>query len=117
MPATINIGLAVHGGGAVNPDRALALIHSVGGVRPKARAVHLSDTEPTLVVETDRPMFPLAASEVARHLRQDAIAQHDGRDGQLYGPNAGAWGTFDPTLFLTLDGRRLAQPVEQRIAA
>jgi hypothetical protein len=115
----INIGLAVNGGPCVDCDRALNLLWTLGGVRVCNKALLWSDTEPTLVVETDKPLYPLAALEIAKALRQDAIAQFDGREGQLYGPNALAWGPFDPGQFLTLSGRRLdGQPTNRlRLAA
>lgn len=109
MPATVNIGLAVNDGSTIKPTHALAALRAVGGVRALIGRVFCSDTEPTLVAEIDRPLNAAAAYEVARYLRQDAIAQWDGREGDLYGPNAAAWGDFNPAFFLTLDGRRLAQ--------
>jgi hypothetical protein len=55
----------------------------------------------------DHPLNATAAYETARFLHQDAIAQFDGDEGQLYGPSADAWGPFDPGQFLTLEGQRL----------
>ena len=111
MSNTVNIGLAVNGCPPLSPDHALAVLRTVGGVAPLRAAVRQSDTEPTLVVETRSPLHASAAFEVARRLRQDAIAQWDGREGFLYGPAAAAWGDFDPAFFVTLDGSRLSQPL------
>lgn len=111
MTATVNIGLAVNGGGSVTPDHALAVLRTVGGVRPLRAAVRQSDSEPTLVAEIDRPLYAAAAFAVADALHQDAIAQFDGRSGDLFGPNAAAWGRFNPTFFLNLDGSRLDAPL------
>ena len=114
--ATLNIGLAVNGGGSIAPEQALAAIRVIGGEHPVRWAVKHSDTEPTLIAETRRPLNTAAAYEVAKFLKQDAIAQWDGRDGELVGPNAAAWGTFNPAFFLTLDGSRLAG-ADLRLAA
>lgn len=114
MTATVNIGLAVRGGGHVSPSHALATLKTVGGARPLRATVQQSDSEPTLVVEIDRPLYAASAFAVADALQQDAIAQFDGRSGDLYGPNASAWGHFDPALFVTLDGHRLDAPLNAR---
>lgn len=105
--ATINIGLARRGGALLRVEQALAALRTIGGIVPDRWAVRPSDTEPTLVAETRRPLYASAAYEVAKALGQDAIAQWDGAEGQLYGPNAQAWGLFNPAFFLTLDGSRL----------
>ncbi len=33
----------------------------------------------------------------------EAIAQHDGHQGELYGPMADAWRPFNPEYFLTFN--------------
>jgi hypothetical protein len=111
MTSLINIGLACHNGGKVNPEHALAVLRTVGGVSPLRSAVRVSDTEPTLVVEARGAPTATAAYEVSKRLHQDAIAVFDGREGHLYGPNAAAWGDFNPAFFVNLDGSRLAQPL------
>jgi hypothetical protein len=111
MPATVNIGLAVKDGSRLSSEHALAVLRTVGGVAPLRSSVRVSSTEPTLVAELRSPLHASAAYEVARRLKQDAIAQWDGRDGHLYGPNAAAWGPFDPAFFVNLDGSRLAAPL------
>lgn len=108
MSTLINIGLASRDG-PIPARVALATLSVIGGVAPLHAAVRQSDTEPTLVAELRHPLNASAAYEVARRLNQDAIAQFDGREGYLYGPNAAAWGPFDPAFFLTLDGGRLEQ--------
>jgi hypothetical protein len=108
MTALLNIGLAVHNGSSLKPEHALAALRAVGGAQVIAARVHCSATEPTLVAEVRRPLNAAAAYETARFLQQDAIAQFDGSEGQLYGPNSEAWGRFDPSRFVTLEGRRLA---------
>lgn len=111
MTTLVNIGLHANGGGKVRPSEALAALRAVGGAQPIRAEIQHSDTEPTLVVEIARPLYASSAFAVADALRQDAIAQWDGRDGQLYGPNASAWGAFNPAFFLNLDGSRLAPPL------
>jgi hypothetical protein len=106
MTALVNIGLASRHG-SIRPAHALAALRAIGGAQVIAARVHQSATEPTLVAEVRRPINAAAAYETARYLHQDAIAQFDGYDGQLYGPSAEAWGQFDPSQFLDLNGRRL----------
>jgi len=73
-----------------------------------------SDTEPTFVARVtylrDGQSFLFALHRAARDLGQDAIAvwsPHRQR-GALFGPRAAAWGPFDATRFLLLDGSRLS---------
>jgi hypothetical protein len=108
MTALINVGLALNSGGSLKPAHALAALRAIGGAQVISARVHQSATEPTLVAEVRRPLNATAAYETARFLHQDAIAQFDGSDGQLYGPSSEAWGEFDPSQFLTLEGQRLA---------
>lgn len=114
--ATLNIGLARRGKPNLRPDEAIAAVRAIGGQPVLRSSLHDSDSEPTLIVETRRPVYASAAFEIAKRLGQDAIAQWDGRDGQLIGPAAAAWGTFNPAFFLTLDGSRLAS-ADLRVAA
>jgi hypothetical protein len=108
MSALINISLASRKG-PIPARIALAALSVIGGAAPINAAVRQSDSEPTLVAELRHPLNATAAYAVAEHLKQDAIAQFDGRDGHLYGPNAVSWGPFDPAFFVTLDGGRLEQ--------
>jgi len=103
----VNIGLETNDGDTIKPSHAMAALSAIGGVHALVSGVHKSDTEDTLVAEINRPLTAAAAYVIAQFLRQDAIAQWDGYEGQLYGPNADAWGDFDPAFFLTLDGTRL----------
>ena len=106
---TLNVGLASPSG-LIPVERALAALRVVAGWSPRRWALAQSDTEPTLIAEGPT----LGASQayaVADALKQDAIAVWDGREGDLIGPAAAAWGEFDPSFFLTLDGSRLAAPL------
>jgi hypothetical protein len=107
----VNIGLAGRNGQRIAPRIALATLAVIAGVAPIAATVQQSDSEPTLVAELRQPLTATAAYAVAQHLGQDAIAVFDGRDGSLIGPNAAAWGPFDPSFFLNLDGSRLTAPL------
>lgn len=107
MIATVNIGLDANNGTEIRPHHALAALRAIGGVKTLMARVLQSDTEPTLVAEVTPPLTATAAYAVAERLHQDCIAQWDGREGALYGPNAHAWGTFNPAFFVTLDGHRL----------
>lgn len=103
----LNIGLIRGEGEAIPPEAALYAVRLLGRVEPIRWAVHRSDTEPTLIVDVP-PMPRLSISAIARWLGQDAIAvSYGGASGDLIGPNAEAWGAFDPTFFLNLDGSRL----------
>lgn len=112
MTTLVNIGLDAKGE-RLNPRNALAALAVIAGVAATDATIQQSDSEPTLVAELPVPLNATAAYEVARFLKQDAIAVWDGRDGHLYGPNATAWGPFDPSFFLTLDGSRLAAPLSR----
>lgn len=108
----LNIGLAAKGRPNHTPEEALAALRIIGGGRAIRAEVHPSDTEPTLVVEVRSPLYAAALFAVAASLNQDAIAQFDPHSGgQLVGPNASAWGEFDPDQFLTLRGQRLSETV------
>lgn len=108
MHTTVNIGLKKNTGGKLSPTHALAVLRAIGGVKAILAEVFESDSEPTLVAVVDRQLYASAAYEVAEALSQDCIAYHDGRDGDLVGPNAAAWGAFNPEYFLDIHGERLA---------
>lgn len=110
MTATLNIGLNVGDkAAALTPLDTLLAIRRFGR-QPLRETLVESDTEPTLVVEVDVPFSGPALAALAATLRQDAVAQWDGRRGLLEGPSASSWGPFDPAFFFTLDGARLAEP-------
>lgn len=105
--ATVNVGLAVHGGGAITPEEVGAALKAVG-VDVLRSATHQSDTEPTLIAELSRPLTPQEAHDVSAALKQDAIAQVTPEGGGLFGPKAADWGQFNPDFFLTMNGNRLS---------
>ena len=53
---------------------------------------------------------PAAVDRLSAALRQEAIAQFDGEQGGLYGPQAEKWGDFNPEFFIMPDGRRMSAP-------
>ena len=73
------------------------------------RVLH-SDTETTVVMRVG-DFTPARCMDLAKALRQDCIAAyapaHDA--GDLVGPNAAAWGKFNPEFFFMLDGTRLSE--------
>jgi hypothetical protein len=115
MTATVNIGLDSREG-RLAAAAVEAVLRVVGGATILRAAVRQSDSEPTYVAELSRPLNLAAAYEVARQLGQDAIAIWDGRQGDLIGPAADAWGEFNPAFFVNLDGSRLASEEYQRAA-
>jgi hypothetical protein len=111
----LNIGLARNDGA---PNNTVAqVLQDVQGMGLAYRTGRLlqSDTEPTLVIEAAAPRsgyawLPEAVHMLAQVLGQDCIAVFDtqGNDTGLYGPNAEAWGEFNPEFFLLPDGSRLS---------
>lgn len=100
---TLNIGLA-----KIDAPKALAMLFSMG-ITPQGRPSFVqSDSEPTMVIDTDA-----SRSEVYRlavHLGEDCIAAWDpaAQIGFLEGPRSEEWGgRFDPRYFFTKDGKRL----------
>ena len=124
MRLILNVGLDVAGTRTLQAHVALEVIKANGFIVHK-HAVHQSDTEATLVavvqpdplgIFSDAGSVRDALHCIAIDLRQDCIAVHkpltgNGREGVLIGPKP--WGAFDPSLFLQLNGQRLAQPVKE----
>ena len=101
--AILNIGLDTPSGARQTSNGVfLALQVAINGPRPVPLrwVVKNSTTEPTLVVEIDRPLTRDEAYAVSDFLRQDCIAQRVGDAGELIGPRADEWGAFNPDLFL-----------------
>ncbi len=120
MRLILNIGLDVNGTRAISEHVALEMVKANGFIVHK-HATHESDTEATLValVQTSPIDFAHAGPKeiraalhcIAKDLQQDCIAVHvplvgDGLVGAVVGPKP--WGAFDPSLFLQLNGTRLA---------
>lgn len=123
MPYILNIGLARQGNSNVGVGTVLREIASCG-FRLVNHAIHHSGTEITVVAQVNRRYGYTPAAECAAHLAtllgQDCIAVYNPeRDfGYLAGPNAAAWGEFNPAYFLMLDGSRLdgSRPAALQVA-
>lgn len=112
MTILLNIGLNTPSGDPV-ASLGMERIYEAGKLLEtfrKSVALHVSDTEETLVVECDDFDLVDEMIELCRLLDQDCIALHDTETGKgfLVGPRAHEWGEFDPTKFLLLDGSRAA---------
>lgn len=118
MSLVLNIGRRVDSTGAILPASsvyaALEALHLT-----VLSSVHVqSDTEPTLVVEVESWSDGIGVDAaqaamigaLAEDLGQDCIATWDPSEGRglLLGPRADAWGSFDPSFFVGLDGHRLS---------
>lgn len=115
---TLNIGLStaeLRGGGELSRARVMRVLRRTGA-NVLADSRHVSDSEPTLVVDLDRPLTAEEGNEVSAALDQQAIVQRsvDG-SGELFGPMAEAWGPYNPKLFVMPDGDRADRgPVASR---
>ena len=109
MTAILNIGLKIDATGeTVKASHALRTVRSFGG-RIVASALHVSSSEPTLVLTLGKPMGRAALATLSAALQQDCIAQWDGVMGRLEGDKAAAWGPFDPAFFILPSGQRLSE--------
>lgn len=123
MIIELNIGLnvtngdnSVHGrisrhGRALQFLRNSAYLASVSGTR-----LVQSATEETLVVKLTLDTWSIAETrqelfELAQFLEQDCVAVYNPSafSGELVGPNAAAWGEFNPEFFLRYDLDATAQ--------
>lgn len=105
----LNVGLAVGSDKSIDSNTALRALFALG-LAPLGYAVHQSDSEATLVVSVPSYSADLRTLHtLAVVLQQDCVAAFDIERGvgELVGPRAAAWGTFDPEFFLTLSGERL----------
>lgn len=71
---------------------------------------HMSDSEPTLVIEVPASVSHATLLRLAYTFDQDAVAAFDVAkgEGKLAGPRAYLWGPFNPDFFLTPGGYRLS---------
>jgi len=114
----INVGLNVKGYTVSAPAARGALRDA--GLYIVQSNVLCSDSEPTLIaiVQVEQFVLEAAINNVCEALDQDCIAvvDMDTRQGRLIGPRAAAWGTFNPSYFLTLTGRRLNETAKAAAA-
>lgn len=99
----LNVGLHTKTGAPLDWGTVIASVLKEG-VRVIRCTEKQSASEPTLVIEINRPLSDNEAYWVSVALGQEAIAQQtaDG-EGQLYGPKAEEWGPFNPDFFLTFE--------------
>lgn len=113
MTILLNIGLNTPSGDPV-ASLGMERIYEAGKLLETFRkrvALHVSDTEETLVVECESEFgMRQNVEKLCELLDQDCIAVMCGSKerGWLIGPRAHEWGEFDPTKFLLLDGSRAA---------
>lgn len=108
----LNIGLNTNDGQSLPLHTALLVCRN--RFRIINLAVHASPNgdERCLVLEIDRESWDDLVDKVhdtCRLLWQDCIAVWDSGEGQLIGPCAKKWGTFNPEFFVTLSGETLTQ--------
>jgi len=124
MRIIINISLARSGNTNIGPATALRELQS-SGFRVISSNVQHSDTEQTVValceVDDGRIQVNIATALyfVSALLGQDCVAYaaEDNSFCSLAGPNAAAWGQFNPEFFLLLDGSRLIDALHTDLAA
>ena len=106
----LNIGLASEAYGAIPAWQALQTLKLLGITHGEPAAIRRSSTEPTLAVEVPDTVQQGTLWKLSLLLGQDCVATWDGKAGALIGPNALAWGEFNPEFFLMLDGQALGVP-------
>lgn len=118
MRMLLNVGLEQGSTGTFNSvDDTLAVLGM--HVHVRYHALVESDTEPTVVVLAEDSIGPTsvrgALYAVAQALGQQAIAVWDPmtQRGALVGPQADAWGEFNPAFFILPSGRRLADALRE----
>jgi hypothetical protein len=115
MSYILNIGLARNDGAPNNTVAQVLQGMQYTGLVYCTGQLLQSDTEPTLVVEVENTSgedVSYTVGQLAEMLGQDCIAVCELPAGPgcglLAGPNADAWGEFNPEFFLLLDGSRLS---------
>ncbi len=107
--ATVNIGLStkeVTGSDKLlTPARVRRALKQATGMVPLKDTKVTSQSEPTLVVDLERPLTAEEGNALSVALDQQAIAQRNvAGGGDLFGPMADAWGPYDPAMFMLHDG-------------
>ncbi len=123
MDLILNIGLDSKTKGNIGGGTAIREVVSYFGPASSFSFKH-SDTELTCIASV-RVNSELHYTDVenriyflARLLGQDCIAVYapEQRKGTLIGPNAKAWGEFNPEFFILPDGTRLSEQIAQKTA-
>jgi hypothetical protein len=99
----INVGLKVGDEVKLSPQQVLDEVERAGGKVSNYRIID-SSSEPTVVIELEDVIPSERLNDLSVKLDQEAIAQRfpDGT-GELQGPNAAAWGEFNPEFFIEPD--------------
>lgn len=119
-PIALNVGLSI-GREEYPANRALKLLLPLGAILAARVVDSPAGNEKALTVSilphTPEETFLIGLEKVATNLLQDCIAWHDGARGGLAGPNAEAWGQFNPAFFVDpITGQTLAEktpPVDE----
>ncbi len=115
----INVGLAINNSEtALTPENVLAVLIASGVTVVGNPLITVSDTEPTFVAVIavpEGPDIPTLFWGISKRLQQEAVVIFDlhSHIGELYGPNAEAWGPFNPDYFTTPSGRRMSEEMPQ----
>ena len=106
MKALLNIGLAIGTTSKLDPADVLRVLE-LRGHEVVMSDVRRSSTEDTLVVAMASKPSYADVYTLAQSLAQDAIAiwYPETFKGELIGPRAELWGSFNPAYFLGLDGQ------------
>lgn len=110
----LNIGLdtsAAGDGAPLSVDQVREALAAVG-VKAEAIDVQQSASEPTAIVRIAQPLTAEQGDAVSRALKQEAIAQRRGEEGDLFGPKAEEWGPYNPDYFLMPERVELAQSAQ-----
>lgn len=103
-PLSLNIGLNTIRGTRVDVHTAVNHAQRLGSVLASRVAESPAGAEQTLACSILSPLtreeFRFRVFNAAIALGQDCIAVHDGATGELIGPNAEAWGEFQPAFFV-----------------
>ena len=104
--STLNIGLKVGDEVGLTPAQVIKAVKARGGKVLEHRIVD-SDSQPTVIIQLERPMPGDRLAALSDELGQDAIAQRfsDGT-GELQGPRTENWGgEFLPEYFIGIDDK------------
>lgn len=103
-PLSLNIGLNTTHGTRVDIHAAVNQAQRLGSVLASRVVDSPAGAEQTLTCSILSPLtreeFRFRVFNAAVALGQDCIAVYDGAAGELIGPNAEAWGDFQPAFFV-----------------
>lgn len=115
----INVGLGVKNSETTLPPESVVAVLVASGVTIAGTPlITVSSTEPIFVAVICVPEgtdIPTMFWGISKRLQQEAVVIFDLRShiGELHGPNAEAWGPFNPDYFFTPSGRRMSEDMPQ----